>query len=117
MRKAWEDAVCLENDLAAMCLPGAKPGDIFLEGNRRLAQQGYMKEGHFYGHGQGYDIVSRPVFCEEETMVLKENMYFSMHPRCKNKDAAAICVDNFVVTKEGGRRMSRIPQELICIDY
>ena len=117
MEKAWKDAVKLENDLAAMCVPGAKPGDIFLAGNRWLNEHGYAQEGHFYAHGQGYDIVDRPVFCEEETMTLKENMYFSMHPRCKNKDAAAICVDNFVVTKEGGRRLSHIPQELICIDY
>ncbi|WP_145996050.1 M24 family metallopeptidase [Lachnoclostridium edouardi] len=117
MEQAWRDAVRLENDLAAMCVPGANPGDIFLEGNRRLAAAGYVEEGHFYAHGQGYDIVDRPIFCPEETMVLKENMYFSMHPRCKNKDAAAICIDNFTVTKQGGKRISQIPQNLISIDY
>ncbi|WP_181995733.1 M24 family metallopeptidase [Clostridium sp. AM58-1XD] len=117
MQKAWDDAVRLENDLASMCIPGAKPGDVFQEGNRRLAAQGYAEEGHFFAHGQGYDIVDRPVFCKEEPMTLKENMYFSMHPRCKNKEAAAICVDNYVVTRDGGRRMSRVPQELVCIDY
>ena len=68
MEQAFRDAVRLENDLAAMCVPGANPGDIFLEGNRRLAAAGYVEEGHFYAHGQGYDIVDRPIFCPEETI-------------------------------------------------
>ncbi len=115
--KAWNDAVDLENDLAAMCKPGIAAKDIFNEGNKRLIEKGYFPETKFYAHGQGYDIVDRPIFCSEETMVFKENMYFSMHPRCKNDDLAAICIDNYVVTKEGGKRMSRFPQHMICLDY
>jgi Xaa-Pro aminopeptidase len=117
MLKAWDDAVKLENSLAAMCRPGVAASKIFTECNSWLTGHGYVPELKFFAHGQGYEIVERPVICEEEDMVFEENMYISMHPRCKNDHAAAICMDNFVITKQGGKLLNSTPQELVCINY
>jgi hypothetical protein len=50
-------------------------------------------------------------------MALSENMYLAMHPRCKNADAAAICIDCYIVTPDGGKRVGNSPQKLVALDY
>ena len=117
MQRAWADAVRLENDLAARCKPGVSAREMFGACNRRLEAGGYQPERKFFAHGQGYDIVARPIFDEGERMTFEENMYLSIHPRCQNGEAAAICMDNFVVTREGAKRLSVTPQELVTIEY
>lgn len=70
-----------------------------------------------FAHSQSYDIVDRPCWVAEETMELKENMFFAMHPTCANEEVSCYNCDNFVVTKDGGKKLSTTPGKIVVVDY
>lgn len=117
MEKACADSLYLQAYLAEKSKPGARPSEIFHELNRMLEEMGYWPEKRIFAHSQSYDIVDRPCWVAEETMVLKENMFFAMHPTCANEHVSCYNCDNFVVTKDGGKKLSTTPAKIIVVDY
>ncbi|MBI1989679.1 MAG: M24 family metallopeptidase [Betaproteobacteria bacterium] len=53
------------------------------------------------GHGQGLDLVERPVVRPEETAKLQAGMVISLHPTAKTKYAAACIADTYVIGNSG----------------
>ncbi|MCD8198307.1 MAG: M24 family metallopeptidase [Lachnospiraceae bacterium] len=119
MLKVSDDALELQKTFAEKLLPGAAPTDILHELDDELVRRGYGKNTMFCSHGQGLDIVQRPVFVEKEDMLLEENMFLAFHPQCVGMGADGVVfashTDNYVVTKDGGKRMCRFPQGIIQI--
>jgi Xaa-Pro aminopeptidase len=56
--------------------------------------------------------VERPAFFFGETMTFQENMFFCIHPPCGDRDAYCNACDNFVVTKDGGVRLTQTEQKI-----
>ena len=115
MRKAMEDQAKLMDFVAAESVPGASPADIFRRMNAMTAELGYDTEKRFSIHGQGYEIVDRPMWVEEETMTLQENMFFANHPRAGNANVWFCNTDNFVVKEGGSVKLSRTPGDIVVI--
>lgn len=114
--RLWKIAVEAQEKVAAMVKPGAHPGDVFHAYNQFLAGHSQPAENRLFAHGQGYDLVERPAFRNEEDMVLKANMYVAIHPTISTDKAYAFCCDNFLVTNQGAVRLHRIPQEIFVIN-
>ncbi len=108
-------AIALQDHLAAMCKPGVKSSDIFVECNDWLAKNHFEPEVRLCGHGQGYGLVERPYFDGKDSMELKENMYLSLHTAVKTKAAFVVPSDNYVVTKDGAKRITGYTRELVII--
>lgn len=53
------------------------------------------------GHGQGLDLVERPVFHRGETAKLAVGMVVCLHPTARTKHAMACLSDTYVVTDTG----------------
>lgn len=117
MLKANEDQLALQSWLAEQCKPGAKVADIFNRHNERLAEMGYNPERRFNTHGQGYDIVSRPIFTAQETMEIRENMFLAIHPSTRNGKVAGANCDNYLVGPNGAVKLSKTPTDLVVIDH
>jgi Xaa-Pro aminopeptidase len=84
-----------------MIRPGAAPADILARYNAFMRENGRPEEDRLYAHGQGYDLVERPLFMAEETMTLKAGMNLAVHPTyLTDKEYAWIC-DNYLVTETG----------------
>jgi len=115
MQKAFSDSAELQRHIGSLAKPGVKAADLLAELNRCLADRGYEPETRLYAHGQGYDMVERPSFVEKEDMVLKENMFLAIHPTCANEKTSAYCCDNYLVTRDGGKRLNKSSQELIVV--
>ncbi|MBE6016288.1 MAG: aminopeptidase P family protein [Lachnospiraceae bacterium] len=109
MRKAEKDSVELQALIAKNAVPGASPAELLALLNSKLTARGYRPETRIFAHGQGYDIVERPVFCADETMELKENMIVAIHPSCGNADAYCGNTDDYMITKSGAVRLNTIP--------
>jgi Xaa-Pro aminopeptidase len=60
-------------------------------------------------------LVERPYFDAFDPMVLKENMYLSIHPTVSKNGASVAPSDNYVVTKDGAKRMTGYPRKLAVI--
>lgn len=108
-------AVALQDHLAAMCKPGVKSSDIFMECNKWLAKNKFEPEVRVCGHGQGYGLVERPYFDGKDSMELKENMYLALHTCVKTKAAFVVPSDNYVVTKDGAKRVTGYARGLVII--
>ena len=71
------DLICLEQDeLASALLPGAAPAELFAAYNARMLRRGRPAETRVHAHGQGYEIVERPLIRSDEPMAIA--------PRCRS---------------------------------
>jgi len=115
MLKTVKDQIEVTDLVAAESVPGASPADVFHKMNARLADLGYDPEKRFCVHGQGYEIVDRPMWVAEETMVLQENMFYANHPRTGNANVWFSNTDNYVVKRGGSVKLSRTPCDIVVV--
>lgn len=96
--------------------PGADPGDIMKANNEFLESKGYFPEARLYAHGQGYDLVERPLIRDDEPMKIHAGMNITIHPTAANKKVWAGVTDNYLVTESGvGECLHKTPKEIIIV--
>jgi Xaa-Pro aminopeptidase len=96
--------------------PGANPKDILAANSEFLGRKGYFPELRLYAHGQGYDLVERPLFLKDETMALKPRMSIAVHPAATTKTVWCTVCDNYMVGPNGpGECLHKMSKELIVI--
>lgn len=81
--------------------PGAHPKDIADAHDRWMESHGLPAERRLYAHGQGYDLVERPLIRADETMPLAANMNLAVHPGYDDGTVFAVICDNYLVTETG----------------
>ena len=64
----------------ALMKPGALCRDIAEAHDRFMQKRGLPPELRLYCHGQGYDLVERPLVRADETMTIEKDMNFAVHP-------------------------------------
>lgn len=96
--------------------PGASPKDIWDANNEFLQRKGYAPERRLYAHGQGYDLVERPLIRYDEPMKIKAGMNIAVHPAAAHATVWATVCDNYIVTKDGvGPCLHQTPKEIIIV--
>lgn len=81
--------------------PGTACSDIAAAHDRYMIERGLPPELRLYAHGQGYDMVERPLIRRDETMVLAENMSIVVHPGYDTDSLFAVICDNYIIGKNG----------------
>jgi Xaa-Pro aminopeptidase len=81
--------------------PGAAPRDIHAAHDAYMKERGLPPELRLYAHGQGYDMVERPLIRSDETMPLAANMNFAVHPGYETPSIFAVICDNYIVGEDG----------------
>lgn len=81
--------------------PGADPAEIARAHDAWMTARGLPPEKRLYAHGQGYDLVERPLIRADETMKLAANMNFAVHPGYDDGTVFAVICDNYIVTETG----------------
>jgi len=105
--------------LAANLKPGVIPGAALAESDKFLKSRGSPPEARVAGHGQGLDLVERPVVRPEETAELQAGMVISLHPTAKIRNVAACLADTYVVGDAGAVPMYQNlfdDNELVAVD-
>lgn len=105
-----------QHAVAAAMKPGVTGADLNAVFNNFVVPHGIPENGRFVGHGQGYDMMEAPTISPVEDMIIKEDMFFAIHPELFKDGEFAICCDNFRVTKEGAVRLTRTPQEVFWVE-
>ncbi len=96
--------------------PGANPKDIWNANNAFLEKKGYFPERRLYAHGQGYDLVERPLIRYDEPMKIRGGMNMTIHPTAANETVWAGITDNYLVTEDGvGPCLHKTPKEIIVV--
>lgn len=94
---------------------GLGPRDIWARYNAFLRGAGKPEETRLFCHGQGYDLVERPLVRFDEPMAPGPAMNFACHPTFVTATVFASCCDNFLVSAGSAERLHAYPQELIEI--
>jgi Xaa-Pro aminopeptidase len=112
-----ESAFEMQDYLASLIVPGAVPSEIFDKYNARLAEKDFPPERRFCCHGQGFDVVEMPFIRPENNTPLRENAFIAVHPSMYDATRSTGCFicDNYLITKDGAKRMSKTPREIIRV--
>jgi len=101
LHDAMEIARQARNIMEENCTPGVLPSVALAASDEFLKSRGCPVEHRVGGHGQGLDLVERPVFHRDEPAELQVGMVVSLHPTAETKDALACLSDTYVITDSG----------------
>ena len=109
-----KEAQSLVAENAKPGITGAQLNDVF---NKFITAHGLPENGRFVGHSQGLDMMEAPTISPFEDMELRENMFFAIHPELMKGPHFTIACDNYLITKEGGQRLTGTPREITILEF
>ena len=91
--------------------PGAPCKDVFIAYNDFMRKNGRPEEQRLYGHGQGYDLVERPLIRQDEPMNVEKDMNIVVHPTFVRGHVLGWVCDNYLIEANGpSERLHRFPE-------
>jgi Xaa-Pro aminopeptidase len=84
-----------------MLKPGASCKDIWEAQNSFRRKIGRPEETRLYCHGQGYDLVERPLVKFDESYLIQENMNITCHPGWMTSRFFNSFTDNYLIGATG----------------
>jgi Xaa-Pro aminopeptidase len=97
--------------------PGAPVKEIFEKHNAYMTRNGMPAESRLYAHGQGYDMVERPLIRQDDDMTLQQGMCLAVHPGYETPSLFAVICDNYMIEAHGpGDCLHRTAKTLFEID-
>lgn len=98
----------------AQMVPGRDCADVFAEYNAHMRANGYPEERRLHAHGQGLDVVERPLIRSDETMALAGNMNLGVHPFIFDDQKFVSCCDNYLLHSDGMmERVHACPEDIL----
>lgn len=98
---AFETVRAAQDHTLSLIRPGAAPADIAAAHDAWMVARGLPPETRLYAHGQGCEMVERPLIRRDETLALAEGMCLAVHPGYDDGTVFAVICDNYMVTAEG----------------
>ncbi|MGP4014888.1 M24 family metallopeptidase [Saccharopolyspora sp. 5N708] len=92
--------------------PGAAPADVWAEYNQYLRDNGRPEELRLHCHGQGTDLVERPLIRAEEPMPLAAGMNIACHPRYVLDGFCHWVCDNVIIGDDGVAELHEFDKRL-----
>lgn len=94
--------------------PGASCKDIFEAYNAFMRKNGKPEEKRLHCHGQGYDMVERPLVRFDETMPIQKNMNIVVHPTYVTARTFSWVCDNYLIGEQGPTGcLHTFPQKIV----
>lgn len=98
---AFGTIVEAQDNTIRMLEPGANCAEIFAEHNAFMRARGMHDEPRLHCHGQGYDVVERPLIRNDEDMLLGTSMNIGLHPTFGNARLFVTVCDNVLINANG----------------
>jgi Xaa-Pro aminopeptidase len=93
--------------------PGTPCQDIFAAYNDFMRRNGRPQEKRLHCHGQGYDLVERPLIRSDEPMAIERDMNIVLHPTYIRGRVLSWVCDNYLIEASGpGERLHRFPEAI-----
>ncbi len=101
LRDGFDAMKAAQDYTLSLIKPGAACRDIAAAHDDYMRAHGFPAELRLYCHGQGYDLVERPLVRADETMALAEGMNLAVHPGYETDSIFAVVCDNYLVEAAG----------------
>ena len=113
-----KDELAFVREARKMTLDLLKPGtackDIWDAFNAFMRKNGRPMEARLYCHGQGYDLVERPLVRNDEPMKIAKDMNIVVHPTYIHGGYLNWLCDNYLIGGNGpGDRLHQFPEEVV----
>jgi Xaa-Pro aminopeptidase len=99
--EAFETVKAAQEHTLSLLKPGADPAAIAAAHDAWMTARGLPPETRLYAHGQGCEMVERPLIRRDETMPLAEGMCLAVHPGYDDRRVFAVICDNYLIEAEG----------------
>ena len=94
--------------------PGTSSKDVWDGFNAFMRKNGRPMESRLYCHGQGYDLVERPLVRSDEPMAIEVDMNIVVHPTYIHAGYLNWLCDNYIIGGNGpGDRLHQFPEEVV----
>jgi Xaa-Pro aminopeptidase len=94
--------------------PGTPCKDIWDAFNDFMKKNGRPAEARLYCHGQGYDLVERPLVRHDEPWTIEKDMNIVVHPTYIHAGYLNWLCDNYLIGGNGpGDRLHKFPEEVV----
>ena len=94
--------------------PGTPCKDIWDAFNDFMRKNGRPPEARLFCHGQGYDLVERPLIRGDEPWSIEKDMNIVVHPTYIHGGTLNWLCDNYLIGGNGpGDRLHRFPEEIV----
>jgi Xaa-Pro aminopeptidase len=94
--------------------PGTPSKDIWDAFNDFMKKNGRPEEARLYCHGQGYDLVERPLVRNDEPWKIAKDMNIVVHPTYEHTGYLNWLCDNYLIGGNGpGDRLHQFPEEIV----
>lgn len=81
--------------------PGVLAANVAAAHDAYMTARGLPPEVRLYCHGQGYDMVERPLVRSDETMEIAKDMCLAVHPGFETPEIFAVICDNYMIEADG----------------
>lgn len=99
--QAFQNVLDAQDHSLSLMKPGANPAEIFAAHNRWMTGRGLPEEMRLYAHGQGCEMVERPLIRQDETLPLAKDMLLAVHPGYDDGRVFAVICDNYMIEADG----------------
>jgi Xaa-Pro aminopeptidase len=93
--------------------PGTPCAEIWDKYNAFMVENDRDPESRLYCHGQGYEMVERPLIRKDEPMNIEKNMNLVCHPGYVRGNVYSWICDNYIIDEDGpGESIHVLPQKI-----
>jgi Xaa-Pro aminopeptidase len=94
--------------------PGTPCKEIWDQFNAFMRKNGRPEESRLYCHGQGYDLVERPLIRNDEPWSIAKDMNIVVHPTYNQFGFVNWLCDNYLIGGNGpGDRLHQFPEKVV----
>lgn len=115
MRSEFEFALAARNFVVDKFELGVSCEELWTSFNTFMTRNGRPPENRLFCHGQGYDMVERPLVRMDEPESIPNGLNFACHPTFKSSDSFAWICDNFIFDEGGATRIHSLAQKMFEI--
>lgn len=111
-----EFAFCLEARRFTLNLlkPGTPCKEIWEQYNAFMRKNKRPEEARLYCHGQGYDLVERPLIRHDEPLTIEADTNIVVHPTYVHRGIMSWVCDNWLIGNDGpGERLHKFPEMIV----
>ena len=125
LQRAFDVAIDIQEMVRQSLKPGVICEDLFLSAASMAEHAGlgsnFMgmpgEQAKFVGHGVGLELDELPVLAKGFSMPLQANQVIAVEPKFAIPGKGVIGIENtFVVTAEGGLRLSDLPDDIVFLE-
>ena len=94
--------------------PGTPCKEIWDQYNAFMRKNKRPEEARLYCHGQGYDLVERPLIRHDEPLPIEANTNIVVHPTYVHRGIMSWVCDNYLIGRDGpGERLHKFPEQIV----